>query len=532
MDEAMNSDNLTPKFGTSNENRFPDIQVTDIRAGQATRRAPVAAVIRPLQQVEGTTRSVRVDAAQPDPGQGPHLRSDQLANYVSWLNEQARRETPQSAVVRSVNSAPAVSLPSAQQTSPRVAIQKLQRVDQPHSQLGKQQTVPEPKLAAPDFQFEADLERILKKLNMPEILLPSSPAKHETPADPFQGAGDQRSSIGSPESRVAAKGMTDSARAHQGVPMDTDEIIRQISQAIASVLTDQSETVIESNIRQHMGQPRPVANVESTTNRDAFDDLHRAALNSLPPDIAQQIVNDVPDKTASLLDVDVEIPASIAAWDVEDFRWPKVSNQMVSVGSKAIEALANSVFQTLGPNQKRVAITSPGRGVGSTSIAISLARWAASGGQRVLLVDADLARPGLSAQVGLGPNISWVNAIVSSLNPAEVIIRSQQTSLCIMPLSPIVTRVGWPRFIYDQLGDLINQVAAGFDLVVFDIGPANQLISELSQSRFLVEIGLIVHAGNDTAGFLQTKDRLETFGLSRFVVAQNGVQQNAAMNVA
>ena len=63
---------------------------------------------------------------------------------------------------------------------------------------------------------------------------------------------------------------------------------------------------------------------------------------------------------------------------------------MIVSGSEAIAQLANSVFKLMGTNSRRLAITSPGRGEGTTSVAISLARWAAASGKKVLLVDADL----------------------------------------------------------------------------------------------------------------------------------------------
>jgi Mrp family chromosome partitioning ATPase len=226
-----------------------------------------------------------------------------------------------------------------------------------------------------------------------------------------------------------------------------------------------------------------------------------------------------------------EIPTSVAAWDVEDFRWPVITNQMIVSGGQALDQLSQSVFDMITPGNQRIAIAGLGRGEGTTSIAISVARWAAACGKNVLVVDADLVKPGLSSQVGLAPNISWINAVSQSLPSAEMIVRSQRSNLCIMPLAQMVSRVTWPRFIYDNLGELIAQVQDHFDIVLLDVGPANQLMAELSRPSLLVDASLLVYNGTNSPEFQKTKSRLEMFGLSKFIVAQNRAQQKS-VNVA
>ena len=98
-------------------------------------------------------------------------------------------------------------------------------------------------------------------------------------------------------------------------------------------------------------------------------------------------------------------------------------------------------------------------------------------------------------------------------------------------MAPIVTRVTWPRFIYDLLGEVLNNVQASFDLIVIDIGPASQLIAELSDPRLLVDASLIVHNGNSSQELAAVRTRLQAFGISKFMVAQNSIQKVSA-NVA
>ena len=94
-----------------------------------------------------------------------------------------------------------------------------------------------------------------------------------------------------------------------------------------------------------------------------------------------------------------------------------------------------------------------------------------------------------------------------------------------MPLAPTVSRSSWPRFIYDNLGELIDQVRGYFDLVIVDSGPSQQLLAELTRPRHMVDATLMVHDGEDSPEFNQAKNMLEGFGLNRFIVAKNRVHQ-------
>ena len=226
-----------------------------------------------------------------------------------------------------------------------------------------------------------------------------------------------------------------------------------------------------------------------------------------------------------------EIPSYVAAWDVEDFRWPAVTNRMIVAGGDAIGHLSTSVFESITHDHQRVAITGLGRGEGTSSIAISLARWSAACGKKVLLVDGDIASPTLGTDIGLAPNLSWINAVSQSLPAAEAIVRSQKTNLCVMPMAKMVSRVTWPRFIFDNLGELINNVRSHFDLVILDLGPASQLLAELSRPDYLINSTLLVHDGVVTKDFNETRSRLESFGLKKLMIAQNRARKTKA-NVA
>jgi capsular exopolysaccharide synthesis family protein len=75
------------------------------------------------------------------------------------------------------------------------------------------------------------------------------------------------------------------------------------------------------------------------------------------------------------------------------------------------------------PMQRRVIlITSALAGDGKTISALQLGRTAAGNGRRVLLIDADLRRRGLSAQLGLAKSAGLSDALARGVPHAEVVI--------------------------------------------------------------------------------------------------------------
>ena len=276
------------------------------------------------------------------------------------------------------------------------------------------------------------------------------------------------------------------------------QMIDDISVAIASAVTD----VPDAQIKEKLPSPEAesVPSTEST-----------------------------PEPAAESLE---DLPVDVAAWDVEDFRWPTLSNQMIATASDAMQELFDQVLNVCNQDEtrpsNRLAVTGAGRGEGTSTIATSIARWAAACGKSVLLVDADLASPSLTTNVGLQHGLSWLKAVERNDDPAEVIIRSQRTELCVMPLAPIEARSEYPRCLYDSLGPFLGKVESHFDWIVMDFGPGSQLLAELSRPELLVDSALLIGSDTEVNGLDSLQRRLQNLGLERFVLAQNSVRQQEA----
>ncbi|MEL7500075.1 MAG: hypothetical protein AAFN77_20915 [Planctomycetota bacterium] len=272
----------------------------------------------------------------------------------------------------------------------------------------------------------------------------------------------------------------------------------------------------------------PVETVETAqttvSSLDAF--VTAQSITNTEPAIAVAVASEPPASPAESSSRVADIPLELAAWDVEDFRWPVVSNQMIVTGGASIEGLVNASISQLKQQPRRVAVTGIGRKQGTTSIAISVARWATAAGYRTLVVDADVASPSLSGRLGLASDMSWLNGINDEMPVSELIIRSKKSNICVMPLASSVTRVTWPRFIFDNLGAVLEPIQYAFDVILIDAGPASQLLDELSSPSRLIDSVMLV---NDTAEpkKLDTfQTRLAAFGIEKFVVADNRVPES------
>ena len=218
---------------------------------------------------------------------------------------------------------------------------------------------------------------------------------------------------------------------------------------------------------------------------------------------------------------DAAVPVKIASWDVKDFRWSASTNRMLDNGGKAIANLLEVTLDRTAAKTKRIVVAGAGRGQGTTTIAVSLARAANAAGYRTLLIDADVASPALSQVAGLSAKTSWLNGIGTELPIGEMVIRSKKSNLCLMPLTSDVQRVTWPRFIFDNLGALLAKSEEYFDLVLVDAGPASQLLDELSNPEQLLDTMVLVDSTAKLKEVEVYQNRLKTFGVNNLVLAEN-----------
>ena len=192
--------------------------------------------------------------------------------------------------------------------------------------------------------------------------------------------------------------------------------------------------------------------------------------------------------------------------------------------------MAAAATKSLSATEQRLAVMGCGRGPGTTTISMFVARVLAAKSKRVLLVDADLSKPDLTTRLGLPATLSWMNVINENHKCGDAIVRSIHTGICVMPVSRLAARVTWPDYIYDCLAGILDGVRRHFDVVIIDIGPSSQLIRELSRPNLLVDSAMLVHNVRipDRSLYVRNQNELNSFGIKKLVVAENFAAGKAA----
>jgi succinoglycan biosynthesis transport protein ExoP len=117
-----------------------------------------------------------------------------------------------------------------------------------------------------------------------------------------------------------------------------------------------------------------------------------------------------------------------------------------------------------------VVLTSAVGGEGKTTTALDLARSIADAGERVLLVEADLRRPTLSATLGLDPGPGLSDVLAGQAELDAVVRPVEVEGLAVLPAGTVPPNpaelLGSPR-----MADLVARLRSTYDKVLLDTPP-------------------------------------------------------------
>lgn len=204
-----------------------------------------------------------------------------------------------------------------------------------------------------------------------------------------------------------------------------------------------------------------------------------------------------------------------------DFRWSAMVNKLCS-DEKLCQQMLQIAEQLLDAGNGRMLLAGSRRREGTTTLANLISRLLINRGQRVLMIDADLARAGWTNELELTGAGSWVSQ-VESFEPLQAAMAiSRSTNATAVALQPVGSRKQLPPFLLDYLGQLLKPFQNQFDAMVIDVGPISQLLEELSQPVRLGSALLIVQAGGPDAelDLRRAKTTLNAFGINRLAVAR------------
>lgn len=131
-------------------------------------------------------------------------------------------------------------------------------------------------------------------------------------------------------------------------------------------------------------------------------------------------------------------------------------------------ARANIQFTNVSGSLKVIVVTSARDGEGKTTTANNLATTFALAGQRVLLMDADLRRPGLTKMLGMKSDAGLSTALIDP--DVNVVQSTSVAGLSVVPSGPIPPN---PSELLgsQRMRDWIDELARRYDVIVLDTPP-------------------------------------------------------------
>jgi protein-tyrosine kinase len=143
---------------------------------------------------------------------------------------------------------------------------------------------------------------------------------------------------------------------------------------------------------------------------------------------------------------------------------------------------------------KALAFTSAQSGEGKTTTAVNAALALGKGGRnRVVLVDADLRRPGVASMLGLRANKGLVDIVAGRASVDDCLWRFGADELYVLPAGTPPDDLS--ATLYDpRMGDLMATLKQRFDFVIVDTPPVLPLADVPTLSRDLDGAILVVRA--------------------------------------
>ena len=142
-----------------------------------------------------------------------------------------------------------------------------------------------------------------------------------------------------------------------------------------------------------------------------------------------------------------------------------------SPGSEAFRSLRTNLWSTgTGRPPRSVAITSPVRGEGRTTVAANLAVALADAGRRVVLVEGDLRRPRLAAWLGVEESEGLTGVLRGATTVDEAVRRWGASTLSVLPAGPVPE--GPSELLEsEEMPRLLRELGERADIVIVDTPP-------------------------------------------------------------
>ena len=171
---------------------------------------------------------------------------------------------------------------------------------------------------------------------------------------------------------------------------------------------------------------------------------------------------------ASPLNTGLPLPVAFSpSWEVDVFYWPEVVKQIESSHADAFRQIGKHLSLANRDGLKVMAITSGERGVGRSTVAMHMARCAASAGLRVALLDGDTYCPSLIDQLRLDMQQGWQDCLFENIPLNEIAIHSIADRITLFPLTCVISQQQMHANLH-RMAKLVRRISNAFDMVFID----------------------------------------------------------------
>jgi polysaccharide biosynthesis transport protein len=171
--------------------------------------------------------------------------------------------------------------------------------------------------------------------------------------------------------------------------------------------------------------------------------------------------------------------------------------------AEAYRALRTSVLLSSAPHPPRsIMITSPIPQDGKTTTSLNLAIVLAQQGKRILLVDADMRRPGIHVAFGLKDKLGLSNVLTGSSTTSDVLHSTVQPNLFVIPAGPIPPQ---PSELLSSaaMQDLLLKWREEFDHMIIDSPPVISVTDAVLLSTQMDAVILVIRSGQTSTAHVR-----------------------------
>jgi capsular exopolysaccharide synthesis family protein len=323
-------------------------------------------------------------------------------------------------------------------------------------------------------------------------------------------AQEERSYSGQLESQKGAAMDLDRKSGGYLVLQRQAETNRQVYQ---SLLQQQKELRVVANSRSNNVQVMdraepPGAPFSPNARRDWFTALMAGLLVALALAFGLEYLDDTV-KTPDDVTHRLRLPLLGLVPSVRGKRVPLLSEPVPHDFGEAFRSLRTSLVFTSGAEGPRViTVTSSQPLEGKTTTACNLGLVLALGGSRVLLVDADLRRPGLHAVVGVKNEVGLSHLLVGQARVREAVQKTTEPNLFVIAAGRIPPNPS-ELLASDRMQTLIANLKSGpFDWVIIDTPPVLAVTDAVIVARSVA--GVVFVIGSEMTRRVHAERAIET----------------------